>query len=63
MVAVGSVNRQFSSHSSVTRECSEEIRGIVQLETRQYFEIASVVVRASSYFCAFVDVNVCAWMS
>ena len=57
MAAAGSMNRQFSSHSSVTRECSEEIRArdVVQLETRQYFEVASVVVRASSYFSALVE--------
>ena len=35
----------------------------MQLETRQDFEIASVVVRASSYFSALVEVNICAWMS
>ena len=66
MAATGSMNRQFSSHSSVTRECSEEIRGVVQLETRQDFEVASVVVRgASSYFSALVEVqyNVYVWMS
>ena len=57
MAAVGSVNSQFLSHSSVTRECSEEIRGVVQLETRQDFEIASVVVRASPYFSALVYVR------
>ena len=57
MAAAGSMNRQFSSHSSVTRECSEEIRGVVQLETRQDFEVASVVVRASSYFPALVEVQ------